>query len=272
MTPAQPVRDITEDEIKTYEEDGIVCLQGVFARDWVERMREAAEQALQEPGELHAELAAERQETGRFFHDTFIWTRNDICRQFVFESPAAQIARQIMRSDKVNIFFDQWLIKEPGTTTKTPWHHDMTYWPIDGWQICTVWFGLDPVTRESGGVEYVKGSHKWGQKYRPASFGGGNQYKEHLPEVPDIEAMRDELEFVQYELEPGDCTVHQGLIVHGSPGNKSATVRRRAHTSRWTGDDVVFHPREGLQEMPPMPPELASGDPLDSDLWPRIVG
>jgi hypothetical protein len=32
---------------------------------------------------------------------------------------------------------------------------------------------------------------------------------------------------------------------------------------------VVFHPREGLQEMPPLP-DLASGAPLDSVLWPRI--
>lgn len=272
MTRHGLTRDITEDEIKTYEADGIVCLRGFFSPDWVEIMREAAEHSLKHPGDLHAELAAQRKEAGRFFHDTFIWTRNDDCRRFVFESPAAQIARKIMRSRKVNIFFDQWLIKEPGTVTETPWHHDMTYWPIDGWQICTVWLALDPVTAESGAVAYVKGSHTWGQKFLPASFSGSNQYKEDLPEVPDIEAMRDELEFIQYELEPGDCTVHQGLIVHGSSGNRSASIRRRAHTSRWTGDDVVFHPREGLQEMPPFPPELSSGDPLDSDLWPRIVG
>ena len=270
MKPSPPIRDVTEDEIRAYEEDGIVCFRGVFSPEWVELMREAAEQTLRDPGELHAELAAERQEAGRFFHDTFVWTRNDICRRFVFESPAARIARQLMRSRKVNVFFDQWLIKEPGTTTKTPWHHDMTYWPIDGWQICTVWFALDPVTAESGAVEYVKSSHKWGKKFRPASFGSGHQYTEDIPPVPDIESMRDQLDFVRFELEPGDCTVHHGLTVHGAPGNASSTLRRRAHTSRWTGDDVVYLPREGLQEMPPMPPELSSGDPLDSDLWPRI--
>ena len=41
--------------------------------------------------------------------------------------------------------------------------------------------------------------------------------------------------------------------------------------ARWTGDDVVFHPREGLQEMPPLP-DLQPGARLDSDLWPRILG
>lgn len=270
MLHSQPIREITETEIRTYEQDGIVCLRGLFSSEWVELLQLAAEQSLQAPGELHAELAAEQEQAGRFFHDTFVWTRNDVCRQFVFDSPAAKIAGSIMQSNKVNIFFDQWLIKEPGTETLTPWHHDMPYWPINGWQVSTLWLALDPVTAANGAVEYVKGSHQWQQRFKPASFGGGNQYTESLPEVPDIEAMRNELEFIQFELEPGDCTLHQGLVIHGSPGNQSLQYRRRAHVSRWVGDDVVFHPRDGLQEMPPLP-ELASGDPLDSELWPRIL-
>ncbi len=271
MTTADPIRNLTVEEIATYQQDGVVCLRGLFSPEWVSALREAAERSMREPGELHAELAQERQDGGRFFHDTFIWTRDETCRDFIFNSPAAAIAGNVMQSSKVNIFFDQWLIKEPGTTTRTPWHHDMTYWPIDGDKISTLWLALDPVTASSGAVEYVKGSHNWRQKFKPASFSGTNQYKEALPEVPDIDAMRDELEFVQYELEPGDCTLHHGLTVHGSPGNQSARHRRRAHVSRWAGDDVIFHPRDGLQEMPPLP-DLASGAPIDSDLWPRIIG
>jgi len=107
-----------------------------------------------------------------------------------------------MESEKINIFFDQWLIKEPGTQTKTPWHHDMTYWPIDGNKICTLWLALDTVTADSGAVEYVKGSHKWGQKFKPESFSGGNQYTENLPEIPNIEPQRDEFEFIDYTWNP----------------------------------------------------------------------
>lgn len=272
MTDFPNTRAITSEEIKAYEEDGVVCLRQLFSPEWVSKLQEAAEESLAKPGELHAELVVLRQEKGRFFHDTFIWRRNETCRDFVYNSPAGTLAAGVMESEKINIFFDQWLIKEPGTTTKTPWHHDMTYWPINGWQIATLWLALDPVTAETGAVEYVKGSHKWGQKYKPASFSGNSQYTENLPKVPDIESMREELEFIQFDLAPGDCTLHHGLTVHGSPGNQSSALRRRAHISRWAGDDVIFYPREGLQEMPPFPPELKSGDPLDSELWPRIVG
>ncbi len=268
----QPLpRPITREELQTFETDGIVCLRQMFSEEWVEKMREAAEESMATPGELHAELAKELGDEGRFFHDTFVWRRNAACRSFVFDSPAASIAAELMGASKINLFFDQWLIKEPGTSTRTPWHHDMTYWPIDGEQICTVWLALDRVTADSGAVEYIKGSHRWGRKFRPASFGGGHQYTESIPEVPDIEAEREKHEIAQFDLEPGDCTVHHGLIVHGAPGNRTSACRRRAHTSRWTGDDVVFHPRDGLQEMPSFPPELTPGDPLDSELWPRIV-
>ena len=268
----QPPRPITEAEIRTFEEDGIVCLRDMFSADWVKKMQEAAEVSMAIPGDLHAELSEERGDAGRFFHDTFVWQRNETCRSFVFDSPAALITQQLLRSKKINLFFDQWLIKEPKTSTKTPWHHDMTYWPIDGLQICTLWLALDEVSADTGAVEYIKGSHRWGQKFRPASFGDNNQYTENIPEVPDIEGQRKNYEMAQFNLVPGDCTVHHGLTVHAAPGNKATTTRRRAHTSRWAGDDVIYRPREGLQEMPPMPPELVAGDPIDSELWPRIVG
>lgn len=271
MAGAGVLRNLTEEEVGTYQEDGIVCLRGLFSTDWVARMRDAAEESLRDPGELHAELSSLREEKGRFFHDTFVWMRNEVCKDFVFDSPAGAFAAQVMKSRKANIFFDQWLIKEPDTETKTPWHHDMTYWPIGGTQICTLWLALDPVTAENGAVEYVKGSHKWGRKFKPASFSGNNQYREALPEVPDIDAMRQDLAFVQYELEPGDCTLHHGLTLHGSPGNRSLSARRRAHVSRWAGDDATFQPRDGLQEMPPLP-DLPVGAPLDSELWPRVIG
>lgn len=268
---AAPFRDISGDEIRAYETDGVVCLRGFFADDWVSALRAAAEASLKNPGPLHVELAEMRGEAGRFFHDTFMWQRNDACRQFVFKSPAARIAADLMKSRKANIVYDQWLIKEPGAETKTPWHHDLTYWPMDGNQICTMWLALDEATAQTGAVEYVKGSHKWGEKYKPASFSGTNQYKEDLPSVPDIDAMRNDLDIVQYELAPGDCTLHHGLLLHGSPANISAAKRRRAYVTRWAGDDIIYRYRDGLMEMPPLPP-LNDGDPIDSDLWPRVVG
>jgi ectoine hydroxylase-related dioxygenase (phytanoyl-CoA dioxygenase family) len=95
----------------------------------------------------------------------------------------------------------------------------MTYWPIDGNQICTLWLALDTVTADSGAVEYVKGSHKWGQKFKPETFSGGNQYTENLPKVPNIEDQRDEFEFIQFI--PGTRQLHPASRI-----NRSRLVRK----------------------------------------------
>lgn len=257
-------------EIRSFQEDGIVCLRGLFGPDEVERLREAAEESLSvPPSDLVLEIAELRNKEGRFFFDTFVWLRNEICRDFVLQSSAAAVAGQLMGSSKSNILFDQWLIKEPGTEVETPWHHDMPYWPVLGDQVCTLWLALDHVTDESGAVEYIKGSHRWGKRLKPASFSGTTKFNEELEPVPDIEAERERHDIVSFELEPGDCTVHHGLLVHHAPGNARADRRRRAYVTRWTGDDARFYPHDGIQHMPPLP-DIAPDGPMDSDLWPVI--
>jgi len=262
------VRALTEPEIRRYEDDGIVMLKGFFDAEWLKSLAALAERDMASPGPLHMELE-KGGGPGRFFFDTYMWTRMAGFRDFVFKSPAAGIAAAAMRADKVNIFFDQLLIKEPGTDEPTPWHHDMTYWPVRGTQICTVWLALDVVDRESGAVEYVRGSHKWGAEYAPPAFAGDNRYETGLPPVPDIEAMRDELDFVQFDMAPGDCTVHHALLVHGAPGNARTDRRRRAVVTRWAGDDAVYAPQPKIQPMA-WTPDITPGGPLDSDLWPVV--
>jgi len=208
-----PLREITEEDVRRYDEDGVVLLKGMFDEAWLKHLNEQIEVDIAHPGPLHAELEEDGQ-PGRFFFDTFMWTYNAAFKQFVFDSPAARIAARMMRANKVNIFYDQLLIKEPGTVKRTPWHHDMPYWPLNGWQVCTIWLALDPVTKESGAVEYVRGSHKWGIQFNPTAFAGDDRYEQGMPQIPDIEAMRHSLQLIQYELEPGDCTVHHALLVH----------------------------------------------------------
>ena len=264
------LRDITNDEVHTFQEDGIVCLRGMFTPQEVAHLREAAEQSMAaEPTELVMEIADLRNKPGRFFFDTFVWRRNDLCKEFVFNSGAARIAGQLMGASKANIFFDQWLIKEPGTEVETPWHHDMPYWPVLGHDVCTLWLALDPVTEESGAVEYIKGSHRWGERLKPESFSGTVNFNEDLSPVPDIEADRARHDIVSFDLAPGDCTVHHGLLVHHAPGNAMTDRRRRAYVSRWTGDDARFYPHDGIQRMPPLP-DIPKDGPLDSDLWPVV--
>lgn len=118
----QPIREITEDEIRTYREDGVVCLRQFFDAATIERLRSVVDRDMTDPAPIV--IDATRDGEGRFQGNTFVWKHYPELEDFVFNSPAADMASAVLGSPKVNIIFDQFLVKEPGTTTPTPWHHD----------------------------------------------------------------------------------------------------------------------------------------------------
>ena len=60
--------------------------------------------------------------------------------------------------------------------------------------------------------------------------------------IPNFDANRDSFEFLNWDMLPGDCLVHDSLTVHGSGGNSSLTARRRAIATRWLGERAYFRP------------------------------
>ena len=265
MSP-NPIRLVSDEEIETFKADGIVCLRGIFDAQWVEEIRALVEADMRTPSGMVKNINAQGA-SGYFFGDTFVCHHLEGFQRAVFESPAPQLMAALFGANKVNLLFDQILVKEPRTSTPTLWHQDVTYWPVAGEQVATLWLALDPVTRETGAVEYLRGSHLWQQRYLAVSFDPAQRYEEDLPEVPDIEAARDQYDIVCFDLEPGDCTIHDARLLHGAPPNSSPTARRRAYLQRWTGDDVTYNPRANLQRML-RDPGIAPGSAMDCDLFP----
>ncbi|HZD25744.1 MAG TPA: phytanoyl-CoA dioxygenase family protein [Alphaproteobacteria bacterium] len=260
---------IDDETIERYRRDGVVCLRGVFDAAWRERLEAAVERVLAKPGPLGMRYG-NKADHGTFFGDMFMWTFDDGFRDFAFDSPAAAIAGTLMGSQQVCFFYDHLLVKEPDSESRTPWHHDYTYWCAAGRQLCSIWMALDPVTAETGAVEYVRGSHLWDAEFRAQDFRNGTIFHDAaLPPVPDIEAARGDYDIVSFDTEPGDCVVFDFRTLHGAPGNRSAGTRRRALSTRWAGDDVVYVERPAMQQ-PIRDPGLKPGEPLASELFPPV--
>ncbi len=255
-------------DIETYERDGVVCLRGVFAEEWITLLRDWTERAMANPGP-YAEEYTRPGKPGRAFNDLDLARRHDGFRTFVHRSPAAEICGRMMRSAKANFFYDQLIVKEPGTSEKTPWHQDQPYWAVSGRQVCSIWLPLDPVSKEVC-VQYVAGSHNW-DAHNPHHFNDNSPYADTgLPELPDINARREDYEIKTWDMQPGDCLVFQAMIVHGAPGNTSSQTRRRALATRWTGDDARYFVRDGEVGIPTRDPGLVHGDQMDCDDFPVI--
>ena len=85
---------ISEDVVDSFRTDGAVLLKGVFA-DWVETLRRGVERNLAEPGPFQR-VYTPKDGAGRFVGDYCNWARIPEYRDFVFESPAAGIARLML--------------------------------------------------------------------------------------------------------------------------------------------------------------------------------
>ena len=113
---------ITNEHVQSFQRDGVVLIKGLFA-DYVDIVRSGIEHNMSNPGPYAAENLKEG-EGGRFFDDYCNWTRIDEFKDVIWNSPAAEVAANLMQSKKVQVFHDHVLVKEPGTAKKTPWHQD----------------------------------------------------------------------------------------------------------------------------------------------------
>jgi ectoine hydroxylase-related dioxygenase (phytanoyl-CoA dioxygenase family) len=262
---------VTSRDVETYERDGVVCLRGVFAPRWLDVLAGGVEEDIRTPGPLHT-LQQTGGEPGFFLTDFCMAHRIPAFREFLFDSPAAEVAASVMGSRRSNFFYDAIWVKEPGTPKRTRWHQDQPFYPIDGRQMSVCWTPLDPVTKDTC-LELIRGSHRWGRWFQPElTRTGRDLYAADSPyeRMPDIEADRAAYDIVAFDMEPGDCIVFHGLTVHGAPGNTHLARRRRALSVIWLGDDAVFAVRPG-----PVRPRfeghgLAPGDPVDCEYFPRV--
>lgn len=264
---------IDEQILDDYHRDGVVCLRGLFEPKWIEVLREGVERNLREPSE-HSLVYTKENSPGRFWDDYCSWQRIDEYRDFVLNSPAAEIAGRLMQSSNVRIFHEHVLVKEPGTRDVSPWHQDQPYYCVDGRQVCSIWLPLDPVPQPLC-VEFVAGSHNWDRLFSPVAFGEAEtrDYSQMgFAPVPAIEADRDSYEILSWDLRLGDCIVFHMRTLHGAAGNVQPTTRRRAFATRWLGDDAVYAIR-GIKTSPPFPEletDLQVGDPMDHPLFPIV--
>jgi|SRR5579871_629205 len=260
---------ITEDQVAAYERDGVVLLHGVVDASWRRRLERAIEDDMAHPGEYHHGYEAK---TGRFHATSRLWQVDEDVRAYVFESPLPWLAAALMRSRKVNLLYDQIFVKEPGTDAPTPWHCDHVVWPLDGKKVISFWLALDPVTVESGRVEYVRGSHLWGRRFQPRSFAKSRLNYPTVPgleEFPDINANRSAYDIIGWDMQPGDVVAFSSWTFHGASGNSRNDVRRRGFSVRYTGDDVKYAPDQFTVPVT-LNPELKPGYPLDSVLFPVV--
>lgn len=134
--------------------------------------------------------------------------------------------------------------------TRTPWHQDGEYWPIEPLATCTVWIAIDASTTENGCLRVIPQSHK-----------SKLLAKHHQSSAPNI-ALNLELSASEFEesdavditLQPGEISIHDVYLYHGSEPNRS-DYSRRGMTLRYMPTTSVYRHNHAKAE--------GKGTPLD---------
>lgn len=292
------LRPITDDEMATFRREGVVCLRGVVDRAWLEWLETPVEDLMKADSggvDLAAVASALRDGASlpmfggkvaaadlledevinplaskpKFFSLTHVYPKCPEIKRFATESPLPEIAATLLRASILNLFVDQVFVKEPGTSTRTAFHVDESYFNLSGDQVCTIWAPLDVVTRDSSAMGYVRGSHLWDKSFLPNNFVTQNTFESGLGgtvervRLPDIEHHPDDFDLVYFDVEPGDVIVHHTRTVHGSGGNSTLGRRRRALSIRYCGDDARW-----LASGPFQGAEVRAGERVDPAVFP----
>lgn len=257
---------VTQQHIDDYQKDGVCLIKGLFA-EYVDTICAGIETNMREPGEYAAENLKEG-ENGRFFDDYCNWQRIPEFKDVVTNSPAAEVASDLMQSSRVQVFHDHVLVKEPGTSKPTPWHQDAPYYFVDGAQNVSFWSPVDAVTEAT--LRCVAGSHRWKKQVLPVRWLSDDKFypdeNEYMPvPYPDAEDM----DIREWTMEPGDAVAFNFATLHGARGNETQT-RRRAFSLRLVGDDARYVERQG-RTSPPFPGhDMQPGDRLREDWFPVV--
>ena len=255
---------------EAFARDGVVCVRSALDPGEVATAARGIEAVLAGPGPL-AVVASAADDPGRFTEDFCRWREVAEIEHLAGHSRIPRIAAALMRTPRVRLYHDHVLVKEGGTSQRTPWHQDQPYYNVDGRGV-SAWIPVDPVPLE-GCLELVAGSHR-GPWLMPRTFlsGEARWFPEGtLAELPDIDADRDAYDIRRFELAPGDAIFFDFLTVHGAPGFPFPGARR-VLSLRYLSAGVMFAPRR-WRTSPPfdgLDRELAAGADLDHPLFPVV--
>jgi ectoine hydroxylase-related dioxygenase (phytanoyl-CoA dioxygenase family) len=258
----------------------------MFDGEWIDLLKQGLLANCDDPTDRSR--VWDRDAAGRtMFYDSQAWQRIEEYRQFIFGSPAAHIASQLMGSARINFYFDAVFVRSPGSQFATPWHQDEPYWSVEGYDTCTIWMPLVPVKRENA-LAYVPGSHRLDSVFCQYNFGNLNpDGKTGIDQVdfssaaelafPDIDADPEGFGVVNWGMQPGDCVVFNSRIMHGGSGKLEDDCELRVFTTKWLGDDVRIKFRDcgmdpdhsAIMAEHGLKPGDRPGTDLYPQLWPR---
>lgn len=250
---------IDERTREEFSSHGHVLIRGVADAETIAKFRGQIREACFAFNTETVDLA-DRDTYGKAFLQTMnLWRRDERVREFVFEERFAQIAADLLGVNKVRLYHDQALCKEPGGGP-TPWHQDQYYWPLDTDRTVTMWMPLVDIDTEMGMLTFASGSHRGGVVDELAISDKSDAVLAGYVENNGFSVTRADT------MKAGDATFHLGLTIHTAGENRSNRSREVMTIIYFADGARASEPRNDHQRAdletwlePRKPGEIADG-------------
>jgi ectoine hydroxylase-related dioxygenase (phytanoyl-CoA dioxygenase family) len=209
---------LSDAQIKEYQLNGHIFLKGLASSSEITFYRQAILDAVHKMNTERRKME-DRDTYGKAFLQIFnLWRQNEVLKNFVLAKRFAKAAAQLMGVEKVRLYHDQALFKEPGGG-HTPWHQDQYYWPLDTDNTITMWMPLIDITKEMGIMNFASQTHKLGYvTSKEISDESESFFKDYVKKNNFPVEGAD-------SASAGDASFHSGWTLHNAPANTSDKMR-----------------------------------------------
>ncbi|MDF2815897.1 MAG: Phytanoyl-CoA dioxygenase [Paenibacillus sp.] len=161
--------------------------------------------------------------------------RDERLLEFLLADEVLDLVEPII-GPNIGLWSSHFICKDPLVGRATPWHEDSAYWKgrlSSFGKIVTVWLAIDRSNQENGCMRVIPGTHNNGFSEYEEVDGSRNLFRTQIKNIDDSKA-------VYFELERGECSLHDSRIIHGAKMNTSE-YRRCGYTMRYfsTEDRVI---------------------------------
>ncbi len=218
---------LTPEEVQFYHDNGYLLYhKQLFSTEKLARLHAIFEEHLAQKGSL----LSDELDRPHF--------RDERLLEFLLSDEPLDLVEPLIGPD-IALWSSHFISKEPYVGRATPWHEDSAFWKgrlsrYD--QVITIWLALDRTTKENGCMRVIPGTHHNGfSEYKEADY----KYNSFAAQITEV----DESTAVDFELEPGECSLHDSRIIHGARPNTSS-FRRCGYTMRYFSASIKMYPEQ----------------------------
>lgn len=146
--------EITDEQIRTLEEDGVVLIKNVFDKEWVDYLRKATAHQVENP---HFWAFAGTASKLYDYIQRNVWQTNKSFANFYYHSALGHVLAQCGRTDEIRLSTDL-LMVNPNKGFK--WHQDNQNGPITWDDGIRFWVTMDETPKDYGAPVYLQGSQR----------------------------------------------------------------------------------------------------------------